>query len=327
MVDALPYLVSYPHGCTEQTLNRFLPTVMTQRILIKMGLDLKKIQEKRTNLNSQQIGNDQKRSQPWQQWDRTNPVFDSAEVARMVKEGVQTLAEMQLADGGWGWFSGWGEQSYPHTTAVVVHGLEIAKRNDIALPPGMLERGITWLKNYQDRQVQSLKSTALPAPLGEFASRAADNLDALVFMVLVDDGITNEAMRDFLYRDRNQLSAYSLAMFGLSLHQQHSQDQLSMVLQNLRQFVVEDDENQTAYLKLSSSFAWWNWYGSETEANAYYLKLLAKTDPRGKTASRLVKYLLNNRQNATYWNSTRDTALAIEALADYLQASGEDKPD
>ena len=78
---------------------------------------------------------------------------------------------------------------------------------------------------------------------------------------------------------------------------------------------------------MPSNFSWWNWYGSETEANAYYLKLLSAIDPRGKTASRLVKYLLNNRQNATYWNSTRDTSLAIEALADYLRASGEDKPD
>ena len=74
------------------------------------------------------------------------------------------------------------------------------------------------------------------------------------------------------------------------------------------------------------TISWWYWYGSETEANAYYLKLLATTDPKG-LASRLVKYLLNNRQHATYWNSTRDTALAIEALADYLRASGEDKPD
>ncbi len=32
MVDALPYLVDYPYGCTEQTLNRFLPTVITQKI-------------------------------------------------------------------------------------------------------------------------------------------------------------------------------------------------------------------------------------------------------------------------------------------------------
>ena len=41
----------------------------------------------------------------------------------------------------------------------------------------------------------------------------------------------------------------------------------------------------------------------------------------------MVKYLLNNRRHATYWNSTRDTAICVEALADYLKASGEDRPD
>ena len=100
-----------------------------------------------------------------------------------------------------------------------------------------------------------------------------------------------------------------------------------MILQNIDQFVVQDDENQTAYLKLPENNYWWYWYGSEIEANAYYLKLLARTDPKGEKAPRLVKYLLNNRKHATYWNSTRDTAICIEALADYLKASGEDKPD
>ena len=81
-------------------------------------------------------------------------------------------------------------------------------------------------------------------------------------------------------------------------------------MRNLKQFVVEDDENETAYLRLPNEGYWWFWYGSEIEANAYYLKLLAKTDPKGSLAPRLVKYLLNNRKNATYWESTRDTAIA-----------------
>src|SRR5207248_9012512 len=93
------------------------------------------------------------------------------------------------------------------------------------------------------------------------------------------------------------------------------------------QFLVHDEENQTSYLKLPEGNYWWYWYGSDVEANAYYLKLLAATDPKGKSAAGLVKYLLNNRKHATYWNSTRDTAVAIEAMADFLRASGEDKPD
>ena len=32
MVDALPFLASYPYGCTEQTLSRFRPSVITQKI-------------------------------------------------------------------------------------------------------------------------------------------------------------------------------------------------------------------------------------------------------------------------------------------------------
>jgi len=133
-------------------------------------------------------------------------------------------------------------------------------------------------------------------------------------------------MRGYLYRDRTKLSAYSKAMFALALQKQGQKEQLDMLLSNLRQFVVEDNENQTAYLKLPEN-CWWLWYGSDIEANAYYLKLLAKTDPKGALAPRLVKYLINNRAHAAYWNSTRDTALVIEALADYLKASGENKPD
>jgi len=97
-------------------------------------------------------------------------------------------------------------------------------------------------------------------------------------------------------------------------------------MQNLSQYVRQDDENQTAWLEMPGS-SWWHWYGSEYEAHAYYLKLLAATESDSEVASRLVKYLLNNRKHATYWNSTRDTALVVEAFADYLAASGEDDPE
>ncbi|MFN9977629.1 MAG: hypothetical protein ACK58T_47760, partial [Phycisphaerae bacterium] len=40
-----------------------------------------------------------------------------------------------------------------------------------------------------------------------------------------------------------------------------------------------------------------------------------------------VKYLLNNRTHGTWWKSTRDTALVIESLAEYIRVTGEDQPD
>lgn len=333
MVDALPYLVEYPYGCTEQTLNRFLPTVITQKILKDMGLDLKAIQEKRTNLNAQEIGDDQERAKQWKRYDR-NPVFDEGTVTDMVKSGLRRLMSMQLSDGGWGWFSGWGEQSYPHTTAYVVHGLQTAKANGVALVPGVLERGVKWLENYQAEELKDLKR--YESTDGKKGKRYADNLDAFVYMVLVDAGKDSKDMREYLYRDRTHISVYAKAMFGIALHKVGDSEKRDMIIRNIEQFLVQDEENQSAWLELGNGGYWWHWYGSENEAHAYYLKLLSVTlkNDAGQVdavklekASRLVKYLLNNRKHATYWNSTRDTAICIEALADYLKASGEDKPD
>ncbi len=325
MVDALPYLVDYPYGCTEQTLNRFLPTVITQKVLLDMDLNLAEIKEKRTNLNAQELGDPQQRAEQWQRYER-NPVFDPAEVERMVKEGLKLLTNMQNQDGGWGWFSGWQERSWPHTTAVVVHGLQTAKENDVALVPGMLERGLEWLKRYQQQEIEKLKNWEKKEQ-NVSKKQHADNLDAFVYMVLVDGDAENTEMRNFLYRDRTKVSVYAKGLFGLALHKIGDQEKLDMILRNIDQYLVQDEENETAYLKLPESDLWWYWYGSEIEANAYFLKLLARTDAKGERAPRLVKYLLNNRKHATYWRSTRDTAIVVEAFAEYLRATEELSPD
>jgi uncharacterized protein YfaS (alpha-2-macroglobulin family) len=190
----------------------------------------------------------------------------------------------------------------------------------------MIGRGEDWLRKYQDEQVQLLENAAGKKP-GSRWKTSADNIDALVYMTLVDASSDNTRMREFLYRDRTELSVYSKAVFGLALHRAGDISRRDMLMRNISQYVVEDSENQTAYLKMPENNCWWLWHGSETEAHAYYLKLLAAADPSSRVAPGMVKYLLNNRKHATYWNSTRDTALVIEAFSDYLKASGEDSPD
>ncbi|MCA8959044.1 MAG: alpha-2-macroglobulin, partial [Planctomycetes bacterium] len=322
MVDALPYLIDYPYGCTEQTLNRFLPAVVTQKILLDMGLNLSSIRASRTNLNAQEIGDDRERAAQWRRF-AENPVFDPQELAKIVFTGVERLTEMQISDGGWGWFSGHGEHSYPHTTATVVRGLLTARDNDVAIVPGVIENGLNWLERYQSEQLRRLDNAFTKArPWKE----VADNLDALIYRVLAQASRPNPKMRDYLYRDRTHLAPYALALFGVGLHLANEIEKRDMVIRNLSQFEVDDDENQTLYLDLGGR-SWWYWYGSEYEAQAAYLELLSQVDPKGRKASRLVKYLLNNRKHATYWNSTRDTALCLEAMATFLRNSGEDRPD
>jgi hypothetical protein len=154
----------------------------------------------------------------------------------------------------------------------------------------------------------------------------ADNLDALIYGILLEEDIAEPQMGDFLYRDRLKLSLYGLSLLGLAFDRQQQADRRDMILRNLDQFVTYDEENQTAYLDLQNDGYWWNWYGSNLEANAFYLKLLARVNPQDPKAAGVVKYLLNNRRNGTYWTNTRDTAYCIEAMAEYLDRSGEGRP-
>jgi len=336
IVDAIPYLADYPHGCTEQTLNRFIPAVVARRVLQEMNLDLAGIREKRTNLNPQELGDARDRAKQWRQWQQ-NPVFDDAKLDDMVGSGLEKLASMQNGDGGWGWFSGHGERSYPHTTAVVVHGLLAGKAAGAALNDGMLGSGVGWLSAYEDEQVLALKRhteraekikagiEVKPADLPEKAK--ADALDAFIREILGRAGDDNAEMLGFLYRDRVDLPVYGQALLGLELHRLNNAVWRDEILTMISQFVRRDAENQTVHLELGNSGYWWNWYGSSVEAHAWYLKLLAAVKPADPDTRGLAKYLVNNRKNSHYWESTRDTAYAIEAIAAYIKASGEDAPE
>ena len=45
MLDALPYLADYPYGCVEQTMSRFLPSVLAARSLQNAGYTLADLQK------------------------------------------------------------------------------------------------------------------------------------------------------------------------------------------------------------------------------------------------------------------------------------------
>jgi hypothetical protein len=327
LVDALPYLVDYPYGCTEQTLNKFVPTVITLNVLKDLGVDLKAVRDKRTNLNAQEIGDADKRAKRWQGKDGKGkpkePVFDEDEVQKMAKAGLKKLEAMRGGDGGWGWFPG-GRESSPHITALVVAALKPALTAGFSSEKGVpqvLRRAIVFLQEHEQMQMKNLQ---LPKTHKDHKS-SPDNLDAMIHSALSAHGAGDKWMRDQLYERRSNLSRYNLCLLGLACHAVGEKERRDMCLRNVRQFLKQDDENQTAWLELPQG-GWWYWWDDAIETQAAFLCLLVTTEPKGETAARLAKYLLNNRRNGTYWNSTKDTAAVIEALAEFVKASGESSP-
>jgi hypothetical protein len=312
MVDALPYLVGYPYGCVEQTMSRFYPTVLVSGMLKKMDLDLEAIGKQRRQMHEGDLKN---RIARWNE----SPVFDSDEMDRMVRTGLNRVYGFQQNDGGWGWWR--NDESSPYQTAYVLQGLHAARQAKVNVDGGVYERGLNFLQNAISKELAKPKDQQR---MGHIQTQAY-----LAYILSLErrlDQDERKAWLDELYASRGKLNNYGRALLALAMRNQERTDEAKTLLRNVLQFVERDDENETAWVRTPAQY-WWFWWNNDIETNAWVLKALVAIDPQNDLAPRLVKWLLNNRRNGHYWRSTRDTALTIAAMVDYMQTSGEAAPD
>ena len=311
MIDALPYLAGYPYGCVEQTMSRFYPSVLVKDTLKKMGTDLETIGKQRKQMNPGDLANRFGRVQ--------SPVFDSAELDRMVRAGLDRIYSFQRNDGGWGW---WREDdSSPYQTAYVLQGLRAARDAGVNVDGGVYERGLNYVQNSTEKELAKPKDQQ---QLGAMQTQAY-----LAYILSLEHRLQSEEMKKWfasLYEQRGELNNYGRALLALALHNDNQAENARTVLRNILQFVERDDSNDTAWVRTPESY-WWYWWNNDIEVNAWALKALVALEPQNELAPRLVKWLLNNRRNGYYWRSTRDTALVIAAMTDFMRASGEAAPD
>ncbi len=308
MIDALPYLVGYPYGCVEQTMSRFYPTVLVADTLKKMGTDLESIGKARRQMNPGDVRNRFGDS----------PVFDSAELARMTKAGLERLYAFQRNDGGWGW---WREDdSSPYQTSYVLQGLHAARAAGVNVDGGVYERGFNFLQNSIRQELAKPKEKQ---QIGDLTTQAY-----LAYVLSLEHRFNDDAKKWLikLFEARGELNNYGRALLALALKNENRVDDAKIVLRNVLQFVERDDSNATAWVRTPGQF-WWFWWNNDIETNAWALKALVALEPKNELGPRLVKWLLNNRRNGHYWRSTRDTALVIAAMTDFMRATGEAAPD
>ncbi len=112
MAPGLKYLEHYPYECTEQTVSRFLPNVVTYRAFKKLGLERPDLEERLPDL---------------------------------VSFGLQRLYNQQHYDGGWGWWV--LDKSDPFLTAYVLLGLIEAQRAGFVVDEGVMERAVNFLQD------------------------------------------------------------------------------------------------------------------------------------------------------------------------------------
>ena len=311
MLDALPYLLEYPYGCTEQTMSRFLPAVVVSSSLSDMGVKLEEIAKKQKQLSDRQIGRMKLRRhwKPGAAAGKAGAVYSTETMKSIVRSGMGRLYSFQKGDGGWGWWK--MGQSDPYMSAYVLYGLSTARKAGYAVEESRLKRAVSFLK-------RRLKDK------DEVKRRGAERLCYIAY-ALSHEKASEGAVVDELYEKRDDLNLYGKALLAMTLHNLGQAERADIAMQNIEQFLKRDRRKGTAYCPVRSRH-WWYWYNNEIETNAYILKAAAAIHPKADYLPELAKWLITHREGAR-WSSTKETAMCIFALADYMKNSGELSPD
>ena len=227
------------------------------------------------------------------------------QLSQKLRDGLARLAGFQHGDGGWGWWT--ADDSNHWMSTYVCWGLQLLGESDYHIDRDMLEKGLNYLRN------ELLKEQ--------------DNPDMAAFMlcVLGKAGRSDAEMEKLsakLYAQREKLSPSTLALLGLYFHARKDAEKTGVIARNLVGFAKIEKQNDTA--QFGRTGVVFRWSDAAVEATALSLYALAQIAPEEPVVKQSVRWLVYNRRG-NRWNSTRDTALAVLALNQYLERSGEQK--
>lgn len=315
-LEALPFLAEYPYGCVEQTMSRFLPTVLMRKTVQEMGIDLGDVKKH----VEQQAASEPKLAARWKlllQRMHRNPVYDMGEVDRMVEAGLKRLLDMQHGDGSWGWWK--NSDGDPYMTAYVLYGLLVARDSDVKVAPDAIERATTWL----------IAQAAKPKVQEDnWWWRHLDNDNTRIYMLYVIGRAKAAALKqpklaahlERIWKGRDGMTDYGRAYLALALQAAGRKDDAKTVVENFQNTVQLDEKTGTA--GWGKRDGWWYWYDGADETTAWVLQAMLSIDPDNKYVPMAVKYLLLNRRGEI-WGNTKATAMAVLALARYAKQAGE----
>jgi len=319
MLDAVPYCLDHPYWTNDHTVCRFVPAVLTLRTLQSLGIRLDDLRQARGRLA--EVRAYQSRSLPTMY--TFNPIFDDAEVTRLIALCVRRLSASQNSDGGWGWWPGY--PSSPFMTATILEHLATARQHDVKVDTGSTDRAAGYLKSWEEGEMASREwePSALHAHVAYVLALAGQRATAKA-------GDKSDArpteLIERLWTGRDKLNLYGKALFTMTLSHAKDETRARTVLGNIMQFKEENEETQVAWFRTPGE-GWWYWWNSDIETNATILRALIRVEPKSDLGPRLVKWLLNNRRNGYYWGSMRDTSLCVAAMSEFVLASGEGSPD
>ncbi|MDP2208141.1 MAG: MG2 domain-containing protein, partial [Bacteroidota bacterium] len=277
ILTALDDLVGYPYGCVEQTMSRFLPTIVVANVLHDLNAPI--------------------------------AASKKAELPKMVETGLKRLYALQHQDGGWGWWE--NDNTDAFMSSYVVYGLTLAKTAGYSISSERLNNGIGRIENLLSSS-DKLDPTTEAYAIYVLAFAGANGIN-------INKSIIENRLARFDFQKANN---YTRSLAALSYNYSGDKTKTASLVQT-----IENDATQTGTAVFwSGKSCSYNWQDDNVETTAFALKALLAAGGSSELVQKAVQFLIKQKQENS-WMSTKQSAMVIFALVDYLKMSKELEPD
>ena len=335
-VKALPYLMEYPHQCSEQIFSRYYANSLAASIANSSpALERVFEQWKSTNaLVSELQKNEELKSillqeTPWvvqaqneaEQRKRIGLLFDLNRMSYEQDNAVAQLDKRQAGNGGFAWFPG-GRESW-YITQYILEGFGRLKDLGVQdVKPGTRTWNIaSKATRFVDQEFVGHYEDLMKRIDKGYTKKEDNHLSSIVihylyarslFPELPIRGKAEEAVDYYLEQAEEywlQQGLYNQGLLALSLQHYDKKEVASSIVKSLRERALYDDE-QGMYWKSNYGYLW---YELPIETHSLMVEVFAKVAQDNDAVEQLKIWLLKNKQT-NHWKTTKATANAVYAL-------------
>ena len=336
-VQALPYLMEYPHECAEQVFSRMFANSLASHIANKYPA-IKQVYDNWRLLGDDALVSNLEKNQdlksalldetPWvrdamgetQQKKDIALLFDTNRLRYETQQALDHLRQLQMSNGGFPWFPGGNDNWY--ITQYIIEGFGHLKKLGVQLPAGdasdIVQRAIPYIDARMIEWYDDLKKLEAAGKIKmsdqQISSLQVHYLYTRSFFPEINHAAKIDEISKYL---RSQYEAYWLkqgiydqGLMALGSFRTWPEAAVSgEILASLRQRTIVHEE-LGRYWKLTSGY---QWNEAPVELQSLMIELYQDMKVPQAETDELRVWLLKQKQT-TQWKTTKATASAIYAL-------------
>lgn len=330
-VMALPYLMEFPHECSEQLFSRLYANALASHIAnsdpkirrvfdlwressslespLFQNEDIKGVMIEETPWMRDALGESEARRQ-------LGLLFESNRLQEETDRGLRQLSERQLENGLWPWFPG-GVGSH-YISRYIVCGFGRLSRMGVDMDTGPALKALPALDLGLEKQYKYITHTLNSK---DYVPGHLDALDLYTRSFFLEskpiDDKHRKAFDYFLNQARKHWnksgSLQTQVHLAIALHRFGDQETAHAIMQSVKERAVHHEEFGM-YWKAHSE-RWW-WYHAPIETQALIIEAFAEITKDFEAVEDCKVWLLKQKQTQQ-WESTKATADAVYAILNH----------